>query len=78
MSNEVKTWADGHGRWHAEVPATLWSAATRAANLIALEIWERSNKSEQPFFEVRHYVEEYMVSIPSEEPGRVHFAEYSI
>lgn len=82
MSNEIKTaievvtWTDGHGRWHAEVPEGAWSAS-RASNIIALEIWERSNKSEQSFKSVRNYVEEHLTKV-SNHDGRVHFAEYSI
>lgn len=76
MSNEVKTWADGHGRWHAEVPEGAWSAS-RASNLIALEIWERGNKSERPFKSVRNYVDEHITEV-SNRDGRVVYAEYSI
>lgn len=75
MSNEVKTWADGHGRWHAEVPGN--ESPVMAAHAIAEEIYDRSNQR-MSFEEVIAYVGEHLVSLPSEEPGRVHFAEYSI
>ena len=76
MNNDVKTWADGYGRWHADVPDTRLGLS-RATRSIALELFERAPHG-TTFIETRKYVEENIVSIPSDTPGRVHFAEYAI
>lgn len=76
MTNDVKTWTDGHGRWHAEVPDTRM-ALSRAVHRIALELRDRSPHG-TTFEQMREYVEQNIISLPSETPGRVHFAEYAI
>lgn len=76
MTNNVKTWADGHGRWHAEVPDTPMGLS-RAVRSIALELFDRAPRG-TTFREMREYVEQNVVSIPSDTPGRVHFAEYAM
>jgi len=73
MSN-VKTWADGYGRWHAEVDDTPLGY-TRARNAIAHEL---SSRSPWNFSEALRYVEGEIISLPSETPGRIHFAEYEV
>lgn len=73
MSN-VKTWADGYGRWHAEVDNTP-RGLTNAVNAIAHEI---SSRSPWDFSGAAAYVEENIISLPSETPGRIHFAEYEV
>lgn len=74
MDNNVTTWADGFGRWHADVPDTP-RGYTKAANAIAHELASRSPWN---YSEALAYVETNIVSIPSDKPGRVHFAEYAI
>lgn len=76
MNNDVKTWADGHGRWHADVPDTRLGLS-RAVRIIALELFDRSPQGSS-FLEMQKYVEENIVSLPCETSGRVHFAEYAI
>lgn len=73
MSN-VTTWADGYGRWHAEVDDTP-RGLSDALNAIAFQLAIRSPWN---FSEALAYVEENSVSIPSETPGRIHFAEYEV
>ena len=76
MDNNVKTWADGYGRWHAEVPDTRLGV-DRATRMIAMELFDRAPRG-TTFIQIREYVEQNIVSIPSDTPGRVHFAEYAI
>lgn len=76
MINEVKTWADSHGRWHADVPDTRMGLG-RAVRSIAMELFDRASQGTK-FVTLLEYVEQNIVSIPSEPPGRVHFAEYAI
>lgn len=76
MDNNVKTWADGFGRWHAEVPDTP-RGPSKAVTAIACEIWDR-NRDFTTIDECVAYVSQNIISIPSETPGRVHFAEYAI
>lgn len=76
MDNNVKTWADGFGRWHAEVPDTPMGLS-RAVRSIALELFDRAPRG-TTFLQMREYVERNIVSAPSETPGRVHFIEYGI
>lgn len=73
MSN-VKTWADGYGRWHAEVNDTP-RGLTNAVNVIAHELASRSPWN---FSEAAAYVDQNIISEPSETPGRVHFIEYAL
>lgn len=76
MNTNVKTWADGFGRWHAEAETSrmgmMW-----AVNAIARELFERSPKV-MTLQATREYVARNIVRIPSDKPGRVHFAEYAI
>lgn len=75
MNNEVNTWADGVGRWYAEVPDTRLGL-DRAIRAIALELFDRAPRG-TTFEEMREYVEQNIVSVPSDKPGRVRFAEYA-
>lgn len=76
MDNIVKTWADGYGRWHAEAETSrmgmIW-----AVNAIARELFDRAPRG-TTFQDAREYVGRNIVRIPSDQPGRVHFAEYAI
>lgn len=74
MDNDVKTWADGFGRWHAEVSDTRLGLS-RAVRSIAAEIHNREPDG-STLDQWVAYVERNIVSLPSETPGRVHFAEY--
>ena len=74
MNNDVKTWADGFGRWHADVPDTP-QGFNIARRELSREIMQRENIG---MVAVRNYLNANMVGIPSETPGRVHFAEYAI
>lgn len=76
MNDNVKTWADGFGRWHAEVPDTRMGLS-RAVRSIAMELFDRAPRT-ATFIQIREYVEQNIVNIPSDKPGRVHFAEYAI
>lgn len=76
IDNNVKTWADGFGRWHAEVPDTPMGLS-RAVRMIVMELFDRAPRT-ATFIQIREYVEQNIVSIPSDKPGRVHFAEYAI
>lgn len=75
MSN-VTIWADGYGRWHAEVDDTP-RGLTMATYEIAQALHERADKDAY-FSKSLTYVEENIVSLPSETPGRIHFAEYEV
>jgi hypothetical protein len=74
MIDNVTTWADGFGRWHAEVSDTP-QGFNIARREISREIMQRENIG---MVAVRNYLNLNMVSIPSDKPGRVHFAEYAI
>lgn len=76
MNDNVATWADGFGRWHAEVSDTPLGL-NRAIRSIAMELFDRAPRG-VTFLEMREYVEQNIVSLPSDRPGRVHFAEYAI
>lgn len=76
MNNNVTTWADGHGRWHAEVPDTRM-ALSRAVRMIAMELFDRAPRT-ATFVQIKECVEQNIVSIPCDKPGRVLFAEYAI
>lgn len=76
MDNNVKTWADGYGRWHADVPDTRLGLS-RAVRSIAMELFDRAPRG-TTFVQMREYVEQNIVSLPNDTPGRVHFAEYAI
>lgn len=75
MSN-VTTWADGYGRWHAEVDDTP-RGLTNAVNAIADEIQNRE-PSHTYISDTRKYVSRNIISLPSEKAGRIHFAEYEV
>lgn len=72
----VKTWADGFGRWHAEVTDTR-RGLSRAVRMIASEIHNRESDG-STLSQWVEYVEQNIVSIPSDKPGLAHFAEYAI
>jgi len=74
MNTEIKTWADGYGRWHAEAPDTRLGLA-RAIDAITTEL---SAREPWYFSDNRTFVEENIISLPCDTPGRVHFAEYAI
>ena len=76
MSNNIKTWADGYGRWHVEVPSGE-NEHYKAVSAIACEIWDR-NRDFTTIDEVIQYVESSIVNAPSETPGQVHFIEYEV
>lgn len=76
MNNNVKTWVDGFGRWHAEVPDTRMGLS-RAVRSIAREVFDRAPRGTM-FSEILEYVEMNIISVPCKQPGRVHFAEYEI
>lgn len=76
MNNDVKTWADGYGRWHADVPDTP-RGLYKAVNAIATEIHNRESDG-STLEEWVDYLNKNIVSIPGGTPGRVHFAEYAI
>lgn len=75
MSN-VTTWADGYGRWHAELPDSH-TIVRDAQYAIADELFERAHAGTS-YGELFAYVSENMVELPSETPGRIHFAEYEV
>lgn len=75
-NNETRVWADGHGRWHAEVPDTPEARET-AITLITRELTARYGDPATSGF-LPAYVAENITPEPCETPGRVHFAEYAI
>ena len=73
---KASTWADGHGRWHAVVADTP-RGLINAVNAIAHELHTRTS-DESTLSEWVGYVNKGIISLPSETPGRIHFAEYAL
>lgn len=75
MSN-VKTYADGYGRWHAIV-ADRPLGLSRAVRAIADELILRAPAGQAPD-ELLEYVNREIVSSPDAPSGFIHFVEYRI
>lgn len=78
MSNNIKTWADGYGRWHVEVPDS-GDSLNQATRAIAACLWSRSDDtSPGSFADWVSYVKSGVREVPCEPPGQRHFIEYVI
>jgi len=76
--SRIHTWADGYGRWHALVPATMASPIIAARGAIRRELEGRSETGATRA-ELSAYVRENITQRRVQsEPGYVEFVEYEL
>ena len=76
----TRTYADGHGRWHALVPSSHDSAKVHAHTLLHGSLMEREANSRETRAEtsarLNRHLKTWLTEVPSTTPGIRHFVEY--